>query len=74
MLPEVTEIEKGIKSGFTFTVLLDIDSAFNHTSMESIRQDVRVHEGPNTVERFMGCLLLRVVAEWKQHRREICVQ
>ena len=27
----VTEIEKGIKSGFSLTVLLDIEGAFNHT-------------------------------------------
>ena len=29
----VTKMEKGIKSGFALTVLLDIEGAFNHTSV-----------------------------------------
>ena len=64
----VTEIEKGIKSGFALTILLDIESAFNHTSVESICQGAREHEVPDPVERWMRRLLVsrRVVAEWKQ--------
>ena len=49
----VTEIEKGIKSGFALTVLLDIEGAFNHTSVESICQGTREHQVSNTVERWM---------------------
>ena len=68
----VTEIEKGIKSKFALTVLLDIEGAFNHTFVESICQGAREHEVPDTVERWMQRLLVsrRVVAEWKQHRRD----
>ena len=47
----VTEIEKGIKSGFALTVLLDIEGAFNHTTVERICQGAREHEVPYTVER-----------------------
>ena len=32
----VTEIDEGIKSNFALIVLIDIDCAFNHTSVESI--------------------------------------
>ena len=66
MLAEVvTEIEKGIKNGFSFTVLLEIGGAFNHTSLESICNGAREHEVPNRVERWMRRLLVsrRVVAE-----------
>ena len=60
----VTQIEKCIKCGFVFTVLLDIESAFNHTSV-SIYQGAREHEVPDTVKRWMECFLNsgRVVAE-----------
>ena len=37
----VTEIEKGIQSGFVLTVLLDIEGAFNHTTVGSICQGTR---------------------------------
>ena len=71
----VTEIEKGIKSGFAFISQLDIEGAFNHTSVESICQSAREHEVPDTVERLMRRLLVsrRVMAEWKQLRREVWV-
>ena len=63
-------IEKGIRSGFPLTVLLDIEGAFNHTLME---QRARENKVPDTVETWMRCLLVsrRVVAEWKQPRREV---
>ena len=34
----VTEIKKGLKCGFALTVLLDIEGAVNHTSVERICQ------------------------------------
>ena len=37
----VTEIEKCIKFGFVFTVLLDIESAFNHTSVSICQRGAR---------------------------------
>ena len=49
----VTEIEQGIKCGFALTVLLDIEGAFNRTSVRSICQSVREHEVSDTVERWM---------------------
>ena len=66
----ITEIEKGIKSGFALNVLLDIEGAFNHTTVKSICQRTREHEVLDTVERWLRCLLVsrRVVAEGKQHR------
>ena len=69
----VTEIEKGIKCGVVLTVLLDIEDAFKLTSVENICQDASEHEVYDTVERWMRRLLnsRRVVAEWKQHRREV---
>ena len=71
----VTEVEKGMKSGYALTVLLDIEGAFNHTSVESICQGAREHEVPDTVERWLRRLLKcrRVVAEWKLHRRQVWV-
>ena len=68
----VTELEKGIESGFHLTVPLDIEDAFNHTSVEIICQGAREHEVSDSVERWMQRLLVsrRVVAEWKQLRRE----
>ena len=65
----VTEIEKGIKSVFALTVLLDVEGALNQTSVKSICQGAGKHEVPNTVERGMRRLLLRMEggAEWKQH-------
>ena len=65
----VTAIQKVIKSGFAFTILLDIECASNHTTVDSICQVARKHEVPDTVERWMrGLLVSRRVAEWKQHR------
>ena len=69
----VTEIEKGIKFGFAFTVLLDIEGAFNHTSVESIWQGAREHDVFDTLERWMRRLLnsRSVVVEWKGQRLEV---
>ena len=71
----VTEIEKGIKSGFALTVLLDIEGAFNHSSVERIYQGAREHEVSDTVERWVRRLLnsRRMVAEWKQHKRKVWI-
>ena len=69
------EIEKGIKSGFALTVLLDIEGAFNRTSVESICQGASEHDVSGTVKRCMWRFLnsRRVVAEWKGYRRQVWV-
>ena len=46
----VTEIEKCIECGFVLTVLLDIEGAFNQTSVENIFQGARKQEVSDTVE------------------------
>ena len=49
----VTEREKGIKSEFALPILLELEGAFNHTSMESICHEPRAreHEVSDSVER-----------------------
>ena len=49
----VTEIENGIKCRFVLTILLEIECALNHTSVESICQGTIEHDVPDTVESWM---------------------
>ena len=61
----ITEIEKVFKSEFALNILLDIEVAFNHTSVKSICQGPKEHEAHITVEAWMRQDSRRLVAEWK---------